>query len=93
MYAYFAAFIFERIKKRMGVNNGKKGMHIVEVCPDHHFADSRSGEIEHALTAQVFNRILVYMSGPDLWDKEVATLLPWLWLADVDHQTNATRVP
>ena len=77
----------------MGVNNGEKGMHIVEVCTDHHFADGRSGQVEDALTAQVLNRILVYMSGPNSWDEEVATLLPWLWLADTDHQTDATGVP
>lgn len=93
MYAHFVAFIFERIKKRIGVNNGEKGMHIVEVCPDQHFADSRSGQLEDALTAQVFNRILVYVSGPNSWDEEVATLVAWLWLADVDHETDATGVP
>jgi hypothetical protein len=77
----------------MGINNRKKRMHIVEVCPDHHFADSRSGEVEHALTAQVFNRILIYMSGLNSGDEEVPTLLPWLWLAYVDHQADATGVP
>lgn len=77
----------------MDLNNRKKGMHIVEVCPDHHFAGSRSGEVEHALTAQVFDRILIYMSGLNLGDEEVPSLLPWLWLAYVDYQTDATGVP
>lgn len=77
----------------MGVKNGKKRMHIVKVCPDHHFADSRSGEVEHALTAQVFNRILIHMSGLNSGDEKVPAFLPWLRLAYADHQTDATGVP
>ena len=76
----------------MGVNNRKKGMHIVRVCPDHHFADSRGGKVEHALTAQVFDRIRIYMSGLRFGDEEVPTLLLWLWLAYFDYQTDATGV-
>lgn len=67
-------------------------MHIVEVRPYDHFADSRSRQVEDALVAQIIDRSLVDMFWANSWNEEVTALLPWLWFADVDYQANAPRV-
>jgi hypothetical protein len=60
-------------------------MHIVEVRPYDHFADSRSGQVEDALIAQVVDRSLVDMCWTNTWDEEVTALPPWVRFADVDY--------
>ena len=60
-------------------------MHIVEVRPYDQFADSRSGQVENALIAQVVDRSLIDMCWANAWDEEVTALPPWARFADVDY--------